>query len=1050
MKLMHSEWEGRLGHWIHTLKKDFYQPLGELDWTAYRTMDQIAPEKALELAVTKVQPGFAWGDSREYCWFKSTLILPQSAEGKRIVLNLSPGGESTLFVNGESFGTYRADWLGVKHQFYSDNTIARQAHAGDSYEILMETYAGHYFPESELGGCATGPVIPGTYEAPEDDGKRCTLGVSTYGIWNEECYQLYMDVVTLQSLMKVMDETSLRAAHIAEALEQFTLIVDFEQDIERRTESYVEARKVLEPLLQKVNGSTVPKFYAVGNAHLDLVWLWPIEETRRKTSRTFAAQLRLMEEYPEYKFIQSQPAEYEMCREYYPELFERIVEKVKEGQWIADGAMWVEPDTNMAGGEALVRQILYGKKYYKEMFGVESELLWLPDTFGYSAVLPQILKKTGVKYLVTQKIFWSYNEGEEFPYHYFNWRGMDGSSIVTFLPTSYNYETTPEALNKTWKERRQVHDLEGFLIPFGYGDGGGGPARDHVEYALRQKNLEGGVEVKLAGPTEFFEDMEKLGGPKETWDGELYFTAHRGTYTTQAATKKNNRKTEILLRELEAWSALAQVLGKQDHGNEEATEKLWKEVLTLQFHDILPGSSIKEVYEYVEKQFEAIQGSANELLQAAEKALVPANKDISSAITVLNSLGFKRKALVDLPKEFEGGAVTPEGESVPVVCTEGKVEALVSLPALGGVSLLPAKEATTNALSETPIAKASVTADGIWLENDQVKILLNEKGEIISYRLHDFDYEYVKEPMNHLRMFKCVPRVFDAWDIDSNYTFQETEGAYDVKTEVLQAEGLSVKVKVTGKIGVSSFEQIISLRADSKRLDVEMDIDWKELHKLLKVAFPMNVFTQEGINEIQFGYVKRPTNRSRLSDKDRFEVCNHRYSALCDASHGGAVLNDCKYGIGMKDNSLELSLLTAAASPEMRADNRKHTFRYGFVAWEGSFETSGVVQEGYDFNVAPQCVNGTVESFSGFETDKAAVILETIKPADDRSGDVILRLYEAYKSTCNATIKLPICKGKKVFLCDLLENEEQELLVNGDEVALRFDPFEIKTLRVKR
>lgn len=1044
MKIMHSEWEGRLKHWVHTLTQDFYEPLGELKWTAYTTMEQIKPQEAEKLAVNPVEPGFAWGISREYAWFKSKLTIPKTAEGKRIVLNLNPGGESTLFVNGQSFGTYRAGWLGVKHQFYSDNTIAMQAHEGDSYDILVETYAGHYFPESELGGCATGPVLPGSYQYPKDEATRSVLGVCTYGIWNEECYQLYMDVVTLISLLKTIDSTSLRAAKIEKVLEQFTLTVDFEQDKEGRIRDYRKAREELKPIFEKINGSTMPKFYAVGNAHLDLVWLWPIEETRRKTSRTFAAQLRLMEEYPEYKFIQSQPAEYEMCRQHYPELFERIVKKVKEGQWIADGAMWVEPDTNMAGGEALIRQILYGKKYYKEMFGVESELLWLPDTFGYSAVLPQILKKTGVKYLVTQKIFWTYNEGEEFPYHYFNWRGMDGSSIVSFLPTSYNYNTSPEDMNKTWKQRRQVHDLEGFLIPYGYGDGGGGPARDHVEYALRQKNLEGGVQIELAGPTEFFEDMEKLGGPKETWDGELYFTAHRGTYTAQAMVKKYNRKTELLYRELELWNAVAVFLGKQQGGNEDVVESLWKELLTLQFHDILPGSSIKEVYEYVEEQFKEIQDKGNKLLLSAEHSLAQSEEN-SKAITILNSLGFERKAIVALPKEFASGAETTDGRKISVYMSRDKVEAEVLLPSMGSVSLLPVK----NEDADISLAKAWWNKESVCLENESVTVLISPKGEIVSYRLKTLDLEFAKEPMNHLRMFKSVPRLFDAWDIDSNYVEQEVEGARNVVVEILQEEGLSAKVSVKGIIGDSSFEQIISLASGSRRVEVEMMIDWKEMHKLLKTSFPVNVFTTEGINEIQFGYVKRPTHRSRVADKDRFEVCNHKYSALCDGSHGAAILNDCKYGMGMNDSALELSLLTASTSPEMRADNRIHTFRYAFMAWSGSFTDSRVVQEGYEFNVEPQCVEGVMESFCGFETEKEAVMLETIKLADDRSGDMVIRLYEAYNSTCNTKIRMPMFRGKKVYLCDMLENREREILVVEDEAELCFGPFEIKTLRVE-
>ncbi|MBR6359388.1 MAG: alpha-mannosidase, partial [Lachnospiraceae bacterium] len=324
MKLMHSEWEGRLDHWIHTLKKDLYEPLGELSWTFFTATGQIPPCDAEALAVNPAKEGMTWGRSREYAWFKSEFTLPGEAEGKKIVLNLAPGGESTLFVNGKSFGTYRASWLGVKHQFYSDNIVSECGKAGEHFDILMETYAGHDFPESELGGCCTGPVLPGLYE-PQDRRNRCTLGKCTYGIWNEEAYQLYMDVMTLRSLLRTLDSTSLRAAKVAEALERFTLTVDFELGKEERQACYIKAREELKGVLQATNGSTMPKLYAMGHAHLDLVWLWPIDETRRKTSRTFAAQLRLLERYPEYRFIQSQPAEYEMCRRYYPELFQRIL-----------------------------------------------------------------------------------------------------------------------------------------------------------------------------------------------------------------------------------------------------------------------------------------------------------------------------------------------------------------------------------------------------------------------------------------------------------------------------------------------------------------------------------------------------------------------------------------------------------------------------------------------------------------------------------------------------------------------------------------------------
>ena len=308
MGIMSSEWRGRLQHWMRTLKDDFYRPLGEISWEAFRTMDHLSREEAMNGPFEPVEPGFTWGKTWEYCWFRGKVVLPAEAQGKRIVMDLKPDGESTLFVNGQEFGTYRASWVTQKHHFVEDNVLTTDAVAGTEYEILMETYAGHYYPESPDGGCATGPVLPGAYQDPLEEGKRRTLGICTFGIWNEDAYQLWMDADTLRQLLDKLDPNSLRAAKIAEALEAFTLVVDFEQDEAGRIASYKAGREALRPTLEAKNGSTMPVFYAIGNAHIDLAWLWPMAETHRKTERTFAAQLRLLEEYPEYKYIQSQPA----------------------------------------------------------------------------------------------------------------------------------------------------------------------------------------------------------------------------------------------------------------------------------------------------------------------------------------------------------------------------------------------------------------------------------------------------------------------------------------------------------------------------------------------------------------------------------------------------------------------------------------------------------------------------------------------------------------------------------------------------------------------
>ncbi len=399
--------------------------------------------------------------------------------------------------------------------------------------------------------------------------------------------------------------------------------------------------------------------------------------------------------------------------------------------------------------------------------------------------------------------------------------------------------------------------------------------------------------------------------------------------------------------------------------------------------------------------------------------------------------------VLTLPEDFEG-AETLEGEKVSVFKANGETEAKVTVPAYGSISLKPAK---AQACCE-PLVKACKTKEGIRLENDKVTLLIDDRGEITSYVLKENGFEYAKEPMNHLRLFKNTPRIFDAWDIDSNYEVQEIEGARDVETEIGKSEGFIAKVIVKGKIGVSEFTETISLTAGDRVVRVDMDIDWKELHRILKVAFPINVLATEGVNEIQFGYVKRPTHRSRIGDKDRFEVCNHRYSALFDGSHGAGVLNDCKYGIGMKDSTLNLTLLTAASSPEMRADNKRHFFSYGFMGWNGSFEESNIVEEGYRFNIAPVEAKGSSVKTCGFETSNRGIVCEAVKPADDRSKDTIVRLYEAYRSACTVKIRMPLFAEKKVWLCDLLEKREEEVKVNGNEVTLTFAPFEVKTLRV--
>ena len=374
-----AEWRDRLKYWTHALTQDFYTPIGAIEFMGFCTFEQLSLEKALTGNFSPMPTGTKWGDEWQYAWLKASITLPKEAEGKMIVMDLNPGGEATIFVNGKAFGTKRAEWVTVPHHYIQDNFLTENGKEGERYELVIEAYAGHYFPEGIVGGIGVGPILPGAYEDPLKGKPRAEIGMSGIGVWNEEAYQLWLDVVTLTEVTQNLSDGSLRAAKIAKGLMDFTLAVDFEQAPERRIQDYKKGREILKPLMEAKNGSTAPMFCAIGNSHLDVVWLWPYAETVRKTARTFAQQLRLLEKYPDYRYLQSQPKTYLMCKEHYPELYSEIKQAIRDGKWIAEGAMWVEPDTNMVLGESLIRQIIYGMRFFKKEFGVDCKILWLPD-----------------------------------------------------------------------------------------------------------------------------------------------------------------------------------------------------------------------------------------------------------------------------------------------------------------------------------------------------------------------------------------------------------------------------------------------------------------------------------------------------------------------------------------------------------------------------------------------------------------------------------------------------------------------------------------------
>ena len=1071
MGVLTPEWNDRIEYWIRTLREDFYEELGEIPFEVSRTFDLLSPEEAAGREFMPAFPGYTWGESFEYAWFRGRIILPEKARGERIVLNLQPGHESTLFVNGEPFGCYRDSWVTKPHHYIEDNDITRCGVPGETYEILMEVCAGHDFPGMPYD--STGPVLPGKYQDLNTSDHRVTLGRSTYGIWREDAYQLYMDVMTLRLLLNAVDENSLRAQEVAQALRRFTLAVDFEQDGDRRLADYRKAREILRPALEAKNGTTMPLFWAVGNSHIDLAWKWPVSETIRKTARTFAAQLRHLEEYPDYVYVQSQPAEYELCRQHYPGLFEKIKKAIADGRWIADGAMYVEPDTNISSGESLIRQLIYGKEYYREVLGTDSHVLWLPDTFGYSGALPQILCGCDVQYLVTQKIFWSYNGGERFPYHYFTWEGIDGSKITSFMPTSYIYTCEPDEITRTWNDRSQRTDLDTFLMPYGYGDGGGGASRDHIEFIKREKDLQGIPRTRQGSVLDFFRYMEEKGGPCHTYHGELYLTAHRGTYTSQAAIKKHNRLSENLLREAEFVLSMRLCGAVQDTRGSRKREldELWKTLLFNQFHDILPGSSIRKVYEDAEEAHISLRRKAAALLEEEARMQTGQQEGTSAgtqAITVWSFLSFGHFEDILLPlsmTDFASGAVNADGESFAAFVREDKILIRVYLPGCGRFTFRGAGGEAYGIRRHE--AYAYRESDMFVLENDLVRAEVNSLGQVCSYRLKESGQpgrELAAAPMNVWHLYKDVPRNFDAWDIDSNYRLSEDGSAANVSVEII-ADGTpehgeaqeaadrpmiaDARLMVRGTIKSSFFAQEIILREGSARLDFRTQIDWKERHRLLKAAFPVTLRTDRVRNEIQFGYIERPNHRSTQSEKERFEVCNYRYSAFVTENAGAAILNDCKYGMSAEDNALELTLLRGPVAPDLEGDLGLHEFTYSFYGWNGSFTEAGPVREAYLLNHTPVWIPGTCEDIRLLEIGKTNIFLDGVKPARDESGDLILRLYEAAGTSVTTDISFGI-PVSSLYICNMLEENLTQLPLDAEgTIHLRFEPFEIRTLRVK-
>lgn len=973
------QWQDRLKIWAQQFPKHYYKPHSALDMEYFTTMSRLSFDEAVKGQYVSAPAGTRWGSKWEYGWFRTTIVIPETLAGERVVFTLNTAEEMLVWVNGREAGA-----IDKKHRFIS---LSRSAKAGAVYEIYAECYAGHGIRNE-----GAGPVAFGEESVPEPPEQQVTVGKSHFGSWNEPLFQAAMDYLTLYSLVQKLPEKSLRAMKIIEGLKKFTYIADFELPEPELTQSVVEAAKVLQPLLACKNGSTVPEYTVFGQSHLDLAWLWPVEETMRKTARTYSNQLALMEEYPEYLFLLCEPPILEYLKSLYPKLYDRVLEKVRQGKFCPEGALWVESDTNIPSGESLVRQFVWGKRWFRKELGVDSRMAWMPDTFGFSAALPQIMKKCGIDYFATQKLIRQDPEAEPFPYNLFWWEGMDGSRVLSHTFKKNNAVFDSGDLITRWEQDRvQQENIDGLMYPFGYGDGGGGPTREMVEMAKRCADLEGAPRCHMEHPVKYF---ERAGEPENVFCGELYLAWHRGTLTSQAKTKAGIRRAEVALKRLEHMLSRRLLSGEAMPENwRQRLDELWKKLLFNQFHDIAPGTSIARVHERAEAELMSVHVESENLLVE----MVGWDED---PMAVYNHL---------------------------------------SWPVWYGATRIPAQScAMVDPDAHKSGASAYRSDEGWVLENEHIRCVVNDVGELSSVKNRD-GQEFLAGKGNRFLMFKDVNTCYDAWELGSMYEKLPVELEETAQIRIVSTPKAAM-LAVTKQLHNSLLRQIITLEPDSVSLRFNTSIDWKEHHKLLKVAFPVNAYAKEAIHEIQFGYVRRPTHRSYQTDRDRYEVCNHRYTALTDGAHGAAVLNDGKYGVNVVDNEIRLTLLKSPMMPDMHADLGPQKVTYCFCPFRGAFADSDVLRQAVELNEPPIYGKFCDQVGSIFLPDVKNIIVDTIKPADTVEKALLVRAYESMgkQTECAFTVHE---KVRRVTETDMLE--ENGIPVNPGKI--RFGAFDIKT-----
>ncbi|MFC9631561.1 alpha-mannosidase [Streptomyces mirabilis] len=949
-----------------------------------------------------IEVGARWGAPWGTSWFRVTGTVPEAWAGKTVEALLDLGFDENMPGFQCEGLVYRPDGSPVKGLNPRNQWVRIGAPVEGGEEVRLHVEAAsnpvildyHPFLPTQLGDKETAGSEP-----------QYTLTRMDLAVLDETVWELVLDLEVLGELMAELPVESARRWDILRAVEKALDAVDL-QDVGATAAA---ARERLAGVLAEPAVPSAHRISAVGHAHIDSAWLWPLRETVRKVARTTSNMTALIEDEPEFVFAMSQAQQWAWVKEHRPEVWARVKKAVAEGRFVPAGGMWVESDTNMPGSEAMARQFVHGKRFFLDEFGIENDEAWLPDTFGFAAGLPQIIKAAGSKWLLTQKISWS--QTNKFPHHTFQWEGIDGTRIFTHFPPvdTYNCSMRGSELAHAAKNFKDKGVARHSLAPTGWGDGGGGTTREMVAKAARVRDLEGSATVVWETPTEFFKRAEAEYPNAPVWVGELYLELHRATLTSQARTKQGNRRSEHLLREAELWAATAAVRTGFPYPYEEL-DRIWKTVLLHQFHDILPGSSIAWVHREARRTYERVAEELTGIIDAAQRALAGEG----GTELVFNSAPHRRDGV-------------PAGGALPAAAT-------------GEVALAPR------------------VGGGHVLDNGLLRVEIDARGLVVSAYDIDADRETIApgRAANLLQIHPDFPNMWDAWDVDEFYRNTVTD-LVDADEVVPGEDGVSVRI--VRSFGASRVTQVLSLAPGERRLGIDTEVDWHETEKFLKLAFPLDMHAERYASETQFGHFYRPTHTNTSWEAAKFEACNHRFVHMEEPGWGVALVNDSTYGHDVtrtvRDSdsgtttTVRVSLLRAPRFPDPETDQGVHRFRHALVPGAG---IGDAVREGWRINLPERRVSGEREVAPLVEVAQDAVVVTAVKLADDGSGDVVVRFHESRGGRTGATLTAGFEIGD-VTVTDLLERPLADAAAprrDGDRVTLSLRPFELVTLRLTR